>query len=73
VGLAIGTRPDCLPDEVIGLLAKLNRIKPISVELGLQTIHDDTADAFHRGYKTEVYFDAVKRLKKSFKIPERTL
>lgn len=63
VGLSIGTRPDCLPDEVIGLLSELNRIKPISVELGLQTIHDDTADAFHRGYKTEVYFDAVKRLK----------
>lgn len=63
VGLAIGTRPDCLPDEVIGLLAKLNRIKPISVELGLQTIHDETAIAFNRGYKSEVYFDAVKRLK----------
>ena len=65
VGLAIGTRPDCLPDTVIDLLAELNRIKPISVELGLQTIHDDTAENFHRGYKTEVYFDAVKRLKKA--------
>ena len=65
VGLAIGTRPDCLPDEVIALLAKLNRIKPISVELGLQTIHDKTAEAFHRGYKSEVYFDAVERLKKA--------
>ena len=63
VGLSIGTRPDCLPDAVIDLLAELNRIKPISVELGLQTIHDDTAEGFHRGYKTEVYFDAVKRLK----------
>ena len=65
VGLAIGTRPDCLPDEVIALLATLNRIKPISVELGLQTIHDKTAEAFHRGYKSEVYFDAVERLKKA--------
>lgn len=63
VGLAIGTRPDCLSEEVVRLLAGLNRIKPISVELGLQTIHDDTARAFHRGYKTEAYFDAVKRLK----------
>lgn len=63
VGLTIGTRPDCLPDEVIALLAKLNRIKPISVELGLQTVHDETAKAFHRGYKSEVYFDAMKRLK----------
>ena len=63
VGLAIGTRPDCLPDEVISLLAELNRLKPISVELGLQTVHDRIADSFHRGYKTEVYFDAVKRLR----------
>jgi radical SAM protein (TIGR01212 family) len=63
VGLAIGTRPDCLPDDVIALLAKLNQIKPLSVELGLQTVHDETAEAFHRGYKTEVYYDALRRLK----------
>ncbi len=63
VGLAIGTRPDCLGDDVIALLARLNKIKPISAELGLQTAHDATADAFNRGYKTEVYFDAVRRLK----------
>lgn len=63
VGLAIGTRPDCLDDQVISLLARLNHIKPISVELGLQTIHDETANAFHRGYPTAIYFDAVKRLK----------
>ena len=63
VGLAIGTRPDCLPDDVIDLLAKLNRFKPVSVELGLQTVHDETAENFHRGYKTTVYYDAVKRLK----------
>ena len=65
VGLAIGTRPDCLPEEVVQLLADINRIKPVSVELGLQTIHDDTAQAFHRGYKSEVYFDSVKRLKQA--------
>ena len=63
VGLAIGTRPDCLPEETVALLEKLNKIKPISVELGLQTIHYATAEAFRRGYKTEVYFDAVRRLK----------
>ncbi len=62
VGLAIGTRPDCLSDETVDLLARLNRIKPISVELGLQTIHEDTARYIRRGYKTEVYFDAVRRL-----------
>lgn len=63
VGLAIGTRPDCLPEETVALLEKLNKIKPITVELGLQTIHDATAESFRRGYKTEVYFDAVRRLK----------
>lgn len=63
MGLAIGTRPDCLGDDVVSLLDKLNRIKPVSVELGLQTIHDSTAEAFHRGYKSEVYLDAVRRLK----------
>ena len=63
VGLAIGTRPDCLPDDVVALLEELNRIKPVSVELGLQTIHEDTARYIRRGYQTEVYFDAVRRLK----------
>ncbi len=65
VGLAIGTRPDCLPDETIALLCKLNRIKPITVELGLQTIHEDTACYIRRGYPTQVYFDAVRRLKEA--------
>lgn len=63
VGLAIGTRPDCLPAEVVALLAEINAIKPVSVELGLQTIHEQTARYIRRGYRTEVYFDAVKRLK----------
>lgn len=63
VGLAIGTRPDCLSDEVIGLLAEIHAIKPVSVELGLQTIHADSVRYIRRGYPNEVYFDAVKRLK----------
>lgn len=63
VGLSIGTRPDCLSDDTIALLAQINCIKPVSVELGLQTIHEDIAHYIRRGYKTEVYFDAVKRLK----------
>lgn len=65
VGLSIGTRPDCLPQETVELLARLNKIKPISVELGLQTIHAETAHYIRRGYQTEVYFDAVKRLKEA--------
>ena len=63
VGLSIGTRPDCLPDEVIELLAEINKIKPVSVELGLQTTNKKTAEYIRRGYKNSVYFDAVKRLK----------
>ena len=63
VGLSIGTRPDCLGADVGQLLTQINRIKPVSVELGLQTIHEETARYIRRGYATQVYFDAVKRLK----------
>ncbi len=63
VGLAIGTRPDCLGDEVISLLEEINRQKPVWVELGLQTIHEATARAIRRGYPLEVYDSAVARLK----------
>ncbi len=63
VGLAIGTRPDCLGPEVVALLEELNRSKPITVELGLQTIHEETARFLRRGYETPVYWEAVKNLK----------
>ena len=63
VGLAIGTRPDCLGEDAVALLAEINAIKPVSVELGLQTIHAETARYIRRGYETPVYYDAVKRLK----------
>ena len=63
VGLAIGTRPDCLSDAVVALLERLNKIKPISIELGLQTVHAPTVRYIRRGYGNEVYFDAVRRLK----------
>lgn len=62
VALAIATRPDCLPDDVIELIARLNRIKPVWVELGLQTIHQRTADYIRRGYTLDVYDGAVRRL-----------
>lgn len=65
VGLAIGTRPDCLPDDVVSLLEEINRQKPVFVELGLQTVHAATVAYIRRGYENEVYFDAVKRLKAS--------
>ena len=63
VGIAIGTRPDCLGEDVVMLLEELNRTKPITVELGLQTMHEATAQYIRRGYTTAVYDDAVKRLK----------
>ena len=63
VGLSVGTRPDCLPEDVIALLSELNRIKPVTVELGLQTIHDPSIAYIRRGYVNQVYFDAVARLK----------
>ena len=65
VGLAIGTRPDCLGGEVIDLLKQINAIKPVSVELGLQTIHEHSVAFIRRGYVNQVYFDAVRRLKEA--------
>lgn len=65
VMLSVATRPDCLPDEVIELLKKLNKIKPVTVELGLQTIHKKSADYIRRGYDLECYDNAVRRLKEA--------
>lgn len=64
VALSIGTRPDCLGDDVLTLLDELNKIKPIFVELGLQTINEDTAKYIRRGYTLEVYDKAVADLHK---------
>ena len=63
VGLNIATGPDCLPNSTIELLKELNQIKPVTVELGLQTSDDAVADYINRGYKSEVYKSAVSRLK----------
>lgn len=62
VALSIGTRPDCLGEEVLSLLASLNRIKPVWVELGLQTIHERTARFIRRGYELPVFEKAVADL-----------
>ena len=64
VALSIATRPDCLGDDVLALLYRLNEIKPVWVELGLQTIHKQTADYIRRGYELEVYDSAVVNLHK---------
>lgn len=60
--LSIATRPDCLPEDVVELLAELNQRKPVWVELGLQTIHEETAKNIRRGYALPVYEDALTRL-----------
>ena len=65
VAISIATRPDCLEDEKIRLLENLNKIKPVWVELGLQTINPKTARYIRRGYDLPVYDDAVKRLKQA--------
>lgn len=62
VALSIATRPDCLGDDVLALLDRLNRIKPVWVELGLQTIHKQSSDYIRRGYELEVYDTAVRNL-----------
>ncbi len=63
VGLSIGTRPDCLPEDVLDLLGELNQIKPVWVELGLQTCHEKTAEFIRRGYPLSVFEKAVSDLK----------
>ena len=60
--LSVGTRPDCLEPEIVELLGRLNQIKPVWVELGLQTIHEDTADYIRRGYRLPVFESALERL-----------
>lgn len=63
VGISIATRPDCLPDDVIMLLSECNQIKPVFIELGLQTCHNNTANLIRRGYPLSVYESAVQKLR----------
>lgn len=65
IGLSIATRPDCLSSDCIALLSDLNRVKPVYVELGLQTVHEETAAFIRRGYPLSVYDDAVARLQQA--------
>ncbi|WP_026669673.1 TIGR01212 family radical SAM protein [Butyrivibrio sp. AE3006] len=61
--LAIGTRPDCIGEDVLSMLKELREIKPVWIELGLQTIHEDSARHFHRGYDLSVFEEAYRTLK----------
>ena len=60
--LSIATRPDCLQEEILAVIEELNRIKPVWVELGLQTIHEKSIRYIRRGYANEVYREAVEKL-----------
>ncbi len=62
VALSIATRPDCLPPEIVDLLAELNQIKPVWVELGLQSSKPETVRYIRRCYDNSVYREAVKSL-----------
>ena len=62
VALSIATRPDCLPEDILRMLSRLREKKPIFVELGLQTMHDETARYIRRGYSLSVFDDAMKML-----------
>lgn len=64
VGLSIGTRPDCLPDEVVNYLAELNERFYLWVELGLQTTFEETSTAINRAHDYQTYLDGVAKLRK---------
>lgn len=64
VALSIGTRPDCLDEDILQLLEELNHQKPVWIELGLQTIHQATAQYIRRGYPLSCFERAVLELRK---------
>lgn len=64
VALSLGTRPDCLGEDVMAMLRQLQAIKPVWLELGLQTAHEDTARRIHRAYPLEVFRESYARLKR---------
>ena len=63
--LSLGTRPDCLPEEILKMLRELNEIQPVWVELGLQTIHERTAERIRRGYPLQVFEESFRKLKEA--------
>ena len=64
VALSLGTRPDCLGEEILAMLRQLQAIKPVWLELGLQTVHEKTAQRIRRGYPLPVFEESYKRLKR---------
>lgn len=66
--LSVATRPDCIPDETLELLSECSKIKPMWIELGLQTVHEKTARYIRRGYELKCFEETCKRLKEK-KLP----
>ena len=64
-GLSIGTRPDCIDEDKVKLLSEFSKKTYLTVELGLQTVHDKTAERFNRGYDFETFRNAFKMLKEN--------
>ena len=62
--ISIATRPDCLQEDILELICRINRIKPVWIELGLQTVHEKTAEYIRRGYPLRVYDEAILKLRK---------
>lgn len=63
VAVSIATRPDCLPESILDMLSELNKIKPVWVETGLQTVNENSVRYIRRGYPNSVFSEAVKNLK----------
>jgi len=63
VGLCIGTRPDCVPDNVLDMLAEFNQRSFVWLEMGLQSVHNKTLDVINRAHSSEEFFDALERAK----------
>lgn len=61
-GISVATRPDCLPPEILALLSEINAVKPVFVELGLQTIHETTARFIRRGYSLSCFDESARAL-----------
>ena len=63
--ISLGTRPDCIDEDKVKLLSKVSKIKPVTIELGLQTVNDKTAEIINRGYKFDVFLKAYKLLREA--------
>ena len=63
VTVSVASRPDCLDSDVMNFLKTLNEIKPVWVELGLQTVHEKSAAYINRGYGIDVFNEAVRKLR----------